>query len=372
MRVEAIQSQRIPSLDGLRAVAILLVIALHISQRFPSADHRSLTHLALSADGVGIFFVLSGFLITSLLLREYEATGRIRLADFYLRRTFRILPPLYVYLGFLMVFCALVHYPLHFATIAGSALFYLNYLPAGGQWMTEHTWSLCVEEQFYLLWPAALIFCLNRGGKKAAAQLAAALIIAAPLLRVATKISHIAMFDHRLGYLLHTRMDSLMAGCLMALVVGTPRFESHFAKIAKIWWLLPLEFSLFSGCLTLLVGTNYNFTIGYTLDSVCVALFLVWTTRNAQSWVGRILNSRLMVKIGVLSYSAYIWQTFFIHADNPTWLNRMPWAFAAIWIAAFMSYAIIEQPAIRCRRYIEQRWRPPDNSTPEPANGRLV
>ena len=350
------QNARIPSLDGLRAVAILVVIALHMSQRFPPSSHQTLLRIAQNVDGVGIFFVLSGFLITSLLLREYEARGTIGFADFYLRRTFRILPALYAYLVFLVVFCSIVNYPLHISTIAGSALFYLNYFPFGGQWMTEHTWSLCVEEQFYLLWPLTLAFALRRGGRKSGAKLAATLILVAPLLRIATKMSHLAIFDHRLGYLLHTRMDSLMCGCLAALVIGTARFESYYVKFARYWWLLLLEFTVISGALSASVGVNYRFSIGYTIDGICMALFLVWSIRNATSWGGRILNSRVMIKLGVLSYSAYIWQTFFIHESNPTWANRMPWALGSIWIAAFLSYTLIEQPAIRCRKYIEQRW----------------
>jgi peptidoglycan/LPS O-acetylase OafA/YrhL len=357
MRGWAMHSTRIPSLDGMRALAILMVIALHIHQRFPSSSNQTLMNLVFSADGVGIFFVLSGFLITSLLLREYEARGTIGFKHFYLRRTFRILPPLYAYLAFVVVFCRVLSYPLHPKSIAGSALFYLNYFPAGGQWLTEHTWSLCVEEQFYLLWPMALVFVLKRGGKGAAAKLAAALIITAPLLRIATKMSHLAIFDHRLSFLLHTRMDALMSGCLLSLVVGTPKFELLYAKIAKFWWLLPLEFTLVSGALTFFLGVTYRFTVGYTIDSICVALFLVWSTRNQTSPVGNILNSRLMVRIGVLSYSAYIWQTFFIHTENPTWLNRMPWGFIFIWIAALISYKLIEQPAIVFRKYIESHLR---------------
>jgi peptidoglycan/LPS O-acetylase OafA/YrhL len=355
------QIRRIPSLDGLRALAILMVIALHLSQRFSIPDLHTKSGafvyviLGLSGDGVGIFFVLSGFLITSLLLREYDATGRIDFYDFYLRRTFRILPPLYAYLAFVVIFCAIIRYPLHLSTITGSALFYRNYYPADGQWLTEHTWSLCVEEQFYLLWPIALVWALNRGGKAAAARLAAVLIILAPVLRVATKTSHLHIFDHRIGYLLHARMDALMCGCLMALLVNTPKFEAFYVRIARFWWLLPLEFMIFSGVLTLSFGVSYRNSVGYTVDSVFVALFLVWAARNEHSWVGKILNSRVMSQIGVLSYSAYIWQTFFIHDGNPTWANHMPWAFALIWIAAALSYNLIEGPSLNLRKSLENR-----------------
>src|SRR6185312_2065238 len=101
----------------MRAIAIFLVIALHVSQRFAwgvAQGPKGVAEyflLGRSADGVGIFFVLSGFLITHLLLREYEEKGRISLKDFYIRRAFRILPPFYTYLLFVLCFCALVHIP---------------------------------------------------------------------------------------------------------------------------------------------------------------------------------------------------------------------------------------------------------------------
>jgi len=357
------QSRRIPSLDGLRALAILMVIALHISQRYSLPNVHTKTGallyllLGLSGDGVGIFFVLSGFLITALLLEEYDKTGRIAFSDFYLRRTFRILPPLYAYLAFVIILCIVIRYPLNINTVLGSALFYRNYFPADGQWFTEHTWSLCVEEQFYLAWPVALVWALNRGGKAAAARLAALLIAFAPFLRIATKMSHLHIFDHRLGYLLHTRIDSLMCGCLLAILINNPKFEALYIRFARFWWLAPLQFMVVSGALTLIFGVNYRNTIGFTIDSVFVALFIAWATRNEYSRVGRILNSKVMRHIGMLSYSAYIWQTFFLHAANPTWANSMPWGILFIWIAAVLSFNLIERPALILRKLIEKKMR---------------
>ncbi|GGH15919.1 acyltransferase family protein [Silvibacterium dinghuense] len=355
-----IPSHRIPSLDGMRAVAILMVIALHLTQRYRVVNTHTAKGLVLyflfglGGDGVGIFFVLSGFLITTLLLREQEKTGRVSLADFYLRRTFRILPPLYAYLLFVIAFCVAIHTPLHLATILGSALFYRNYVPGDAQWFTEHTWSLCVEEQFYLLWPLLFLLAWRRGGRRAAGWCAAVLIVATPVLRVATKLAfpHV----HHLDEMLHGRMDALMAGCLAAILIGTRPFESFYTRVvARIWWLLPLEFLVFSGAATLAAGVNYHNSIGFTIDSLCIALFLVWVSRNAEHWVGRILNWQPVVWIGVLSYSAYLWQTFFIHTDNPTRAKAMPWGFFLIWIAAALSYFVVEQPSLRMRKRIEAR-----------------
>ncbi len=361
--VEKMRSDsRIPSLDGIRAIAILMVIALHLCQRLDLMDHNSPIGLlryflfGLGGDGVGIFFVLSGFLITHLLLKEHDAKGHINLGDFYLRRTFRILPPLYAYLIFVVVFCIVTHYPLHSDTILGSAFFYRNYLPGNSQWITEHTWSLCVEEQFYLLWPLILILALWRGGKSAAAKVAVCLIALTPFLRVAHKLLG---FNLKVGGLLHTRMDALMCGCLLALLIGTPKFEAFYARFEKVWWIAPLWFLLLTGACYILFGVYFRNTIGYTLDSICIALFIVWAIRNQNSWVGRILNSRPMVRIGVLSYSFYLWQTFFIHKNNPTWLNHFPGALGFIVIAGLLSWHFVEQPMLRLRKTLEQEKRRP-------------
>lgn len=356
-----INNDRLPGLDGIRAIAILMVIALHLCQRYAVPKTGSpggtlaFLLLGLGGDSVGIFFVLSGFLITTLLLREQEKTGHISLRDFYIRRAFRILPPLYSYLLFIVIFCIATGYPLHIATITGSLFFYLNYFPGDGQWLTQHTWSLCVEEQFYLLWPIALLWFFKRGGRIAAAKFAAFLIAITPFLRIAGKLSNIAIFQHHFGIQLHTRMDSLMCGCLVALLSNTSKFEKLYAHVETVWWLLPLEFFVFSGIGSLYLGAYYRNSFGYTIDSIFMALFVVWSTRNAGTLVGRFLNSWLMKKIGILSYSVYIWQTFFIHPANPTRLNHMPWAIAFICVTALFSYNFIEQPSLRLRKLVEYR-----------------
>jgi len=359
-------SGRIPSLDGIRAVAIFLVILLHISERFalgiPQTTKGILQYFVLGCgvDGVGIFFVLSGFLITTLLLKESRTQGTISLLDFYVRRAFRILPPLYFYLAFAILFCLLIEHAVQWPPLVAAAFFYRDYASAHQEllsqaWMTQHTWSLSVEEQFYILWPPVLALVLKRRGQMPAAKLAAILIVITPLLRVATKFSHVSLFDHRLMYLLHTRMDALMCGCLLALLVGEPLFEKLFAMLSKIWWILPLEIFLVSPALKVLLGVYWMFTIGLTVDGVFVALFLLWVARNEHSFIGVFLNSRIMVGAGILSYSAYLWQTFFLHGDNPTRSNQMPWCLMWIWIAAGLSYLVVERPALWMRHRIQRR-----------------
>src|ERR1700727_634061 len=175
-------ARNIPSLDGLRGVSILLVILGHArrTRSFPSWIPSFATdHAAL---GVQIFFVIAGYLITTLLLDEERRTGTISLKLFYARRTIRIFPPFYLFLLVLTVgvwtgMLQLPKYNLFFAVA-----YVMNFIPAEiGTWVTGHLWSLSAEEQFYLVWPAALKFA----GKSRALSLAAVVAVGSPLAALA-------------------------------------------------------------------------------------------------------------------------------------------------------------------------------------------
>src|SRR5665213_2363630 len=164
-RVAIDDRHRLPGLDGLRALSILLVILLHTIQR------RSVTHAVpfvayvFSNGGMGvlIFFVISGYLITTLLLREREKTGSISLKRFYIRRAFRIFPPLYTYIAFIAVLGAASRLAgVNAREIITGLTLTRNYAHGVYLWAFEHFWSLCIEEQFYLLWPGLVVFCLAR------------------------------------------------------------------------------------------------------------------------------------------------------------------------------------------------------------------
>ncbi len=353
---------RIPSLDGLRAVALGLVIAVHLGQRYLPGTPYAPIGAIFVADGVGIFFVLSGFLITTLLLREHERTGRIDLRAFYLRRTLRILPPLYVYLLTVVLLSSVLG--LHQQGIAASVFFFRNLVDPPHAALTEHVWSLSLEEQFYLLWPFAFVLALRpglaHGGRRRASRTAAALILAAPFVRVGIWATHLPLFAHRETYFLFARMDALMSGCLLALLVGTPRFERLFARLSRVWWLLPLYFFLLSGVMNAALGNAWHMTLGLTLDSLTAALFILWCARHASHPVGRLLNSRPMVTLGVLSYSAYLWQTLFTHAEPRLgFINRAPWSLGMILAAAWVSYSVIERPSFALRGQLIGRLRTP-------------
>jgi peptidoglycan/LPS O-acetylase OafA/YrhL len=163
--------QRIPSLDGLRAISIALVVFSHMVQW----KHIAPTYLAgYGLFGVFVFFVLSGYLITNLLLREHERTATVNLKKFYIRRAFRILPAAFV---FLAVTTILFRHEIHWYHVAAAAFYFANMDPSR-PFILWHLWSLSVEEQFYLLWPFALKKWFHR---KTAILLC--VLFATPLLR---------------------------------------------------------------------------------------------------------------------------------------------------------------------------------------------
>jgi peptidoglycan/LPS O-acetylase OafA/YrhL len=139
---------RIPSLDGLRAISVSLVLFGHLAR----AGHTPSSMSVYAGAGVQMFFVISGYLITTILLKEHHRTATIDLRQFYIRRAYRILPPASVFMLFVLVM-----YWRQFRWIdIGAMLLYLINYDSGRPWVIGHLWSLGVEEQFYFLWPSAL------------------------------------------------------------------------------------------------------------------------------------------------------------------------------------------------------------------------
>ena len=327
---------RIPSLDGLRALSIALVLAGH---SIPNGQWDWFFWKVFGNGdlGVSIFFVISGFLITSLLLREHNETGEISPKHFYLRRAFRILPPFY---AFLIVLLALKEFGVLELSLRGwtEAVAFLRDYLITGDWWTRHIWSLSVEEQFYLLWPA----CLVLAGVSRSKKIALTLICAAPLIRVACHFL-LPTVGWREQWMFHMRIDGLMMGCVLAL---------FYKQLAFKWnWVWPAAFFLFvlSPYLITRLHGYYLLPFGYTLDNLAIAYVLLYVVRNPRSRLGRILNNRFIAHIGVISYSLYLWQGLFLG------LWHLPWSIIAAFAAAEISWRLIERPALRMRDRVMER-----------------
>ncbi|MGA8937708.1 MAG: acyltransferase [Acidobacteriaceae bacterium] len=359
--------RHIPSLDGLRALSVLLVIVLHTMLRnslykdIPFA-YRLVGNGSL---GVFIFFIISGYLITTLLLREREKTSTIRLKSFYVRRAFRILPPLYLYVLFLAVLGVTGHLPgMNRRELFTALTLTRNYSHHVGLWAMEHLWSLCIEEQFYLLWPTVLVFCtLHRKGsegRRNATRVAVGILIAEPFIRVFS-FRYLPSL-HNTG-MFHMQADGLMYGALGALQQGHERFERIYERVTRWPWLLPVVIFIGLGALTVRFGNYWDLPAGITINGFLILMWMLWLVRNPVSFTGRILNQPAIAWVGRLSYSLYLWQTFFTHHldvevfGHNGWWDTFPTSWLCILAAASFSYYCIERPALRLRDVCLRRMR---------------
>ncbi len=352
------EPKRIPSLDGLRAVSVFLVVALHTLQRYSLSHHVSFVWYALfnGGDGVFIFFEISGFLITSLLLEEYNKRGSISLRGFYLRRVFRILPPLYFYIGVILLLGYMGRVVLNRNDIVSAVFFFHNFARGTTMWSMEHLWSISVEEQFYLWWPFVLVVCLRTKGDASrfrAAMIPLAILVVSPVARVLLSSERTHPLLRQIGTT-DLNLDFLMFGCVVALLQKTAYFELLYKWATRRWW-LPLAVMGLCSLLSSRFAHYFDLPIGYSINGAAIAMFLLWCTRNPESFAGRVLNFAPIVKIGVLSYSIYLWQTLFLHNGNEQVFGRLaligkfPLNWLGFLLAASFSYYVIEQPALRLR-----------------------
>jgi peptidoglycan/LPS O-acetylase OafA/YrhL len=185
-------------------------------------------------------------------------------------------------------------------------------------------------------------------------------VVLSPILRMGFYLSGNAGL--RYASVHYVRFDFIMFGCLIALLQHTPRFEALYRVCTRVWWLPPAAM-LACNLLSTKFQNYFDLTIGFTIDGIAIAVFLLWCTRNADSLVGKALNSWPMAKIGVLSYSIYLWQTLFLHKDNDAVfafcppLGRFPLNWLGFLLAGAASYYIVEQPSLRLRDRIIQSLR---------------
>lgn len=340
MSAEHSRGERVPSLDGLRAVSIVSVIVSHVFFDYRQQhDDLALRLVAnLGPLGVSIFFGISGFIITSLLRREQEEHGRVDLGAFYIRRTFRILPPFWAYVAL----TALLGPSFPFAHFRNALLFVANY--GESNWWLGHSWSLSVEEQFYLLWPLTFVVA---GAVRS--RVALWLVLLAPVSRVVT---HLITPASALDFMFHTRFDSLLVGCLIAL-------NRDDCDRKRIWRVLGNGHVAFAAVLFLVLGSPlllerfhglYHYPVGASLEAVAVGSIILWAIRHPGGRVGAVLNSRPARRLGLISYSLYLWQQPFFSSELlGSVLGRFPVNCLAPLVLAELSYRMIERPSLKAR-----------------------
>lgn len=348
---------RYPSLNGLRAISIIMVIISHLAMQngiFNEASTISWLNpfLFFIGDGhlgVNIFFVISGFIITTLLIREESESSNISFKNFYLRRALRILP---AYFFLLLVF--FLFQLINLVEISNeswlTSLTFTKYLNWDKDWFTSHAWSLSVEENFYLIWPILFI-----AGSKVRKYASIFIIILVPIIRLYAH-THPAPILHSIS--ITTRMDAIATGCFFAIyqVQLIEILKSQWNKVLYTSWillfLLPHFPSRFSETICLFTfipfGTSYgtfaNFLIGF------IILYSIFGPKNF--WF-KILNSGVLNYIGILSYSLYLWQQPFIY-ETKLWFNEFPQNIIFILAMAIFSYYIIEKPFLRLKSKFEK------------------
>src|SRR5579862_4947015 len=321
---------RIPSLDGLRAISISLVVVGHWAELGYHSDVAG----AFANLGVRIFFIISGYLITTLLLKEHTKTSTIGLKEFYIRRAYRILPASF---AFMLIVFVIFRHDLRWYHAAAAVLYLANF-DFMHPWYLGHLWSLSVEEQFYFLWPGVL--------KKWYRQRAAILFgvcALAPLYRIAC---HLAGLHGQADETFPAVADTLAIGCLLAIFAG------KMSRIRGIWavgMMLPVIFvPAYAGRLHFHI-TAALLIVLWPAMHLSIAGLLLHTVQRSY----RFLNVQPIVWLGKISYSLYLWQQLFVFGKA-----GRPWYFAIFAIGmATASYHFVELPMLRLRENRTERKR---------------
>ena len=338
----------IPTLDGWRAVAIGLVLLAHASDSIRQVMPAFSVPHAVGLLGVQIFFGISGFLITTIILRDERKRGRISLRAFYLRRAFRILPAA---IGFLLVAGALALVgviPITPGRWWATLLFFSNYSTAEGTWYVGHFWSLAVEEHFYLVWPVAFVL-LGTPSRRLAFAIVSMATIA--FWRAVDFKFHLTWTSPEVFFgRTDIQVDSILGGAAIALLYALPRCRSELER----WLALSTsQITLLVGILAIQVGTPGWKTafLLVTVKSLLIPLLLVSTVFRPDAPGGRVLETAPLRRIGVASYSLYLYQQLFLvwddsRADALSMVQSFPANLVCAFVAAYASMRLIELPMI--------------------------
>jgi peptidoglycan/LPS O-acetylase OafA/YrhL len=365
----AVTGHHLPALNGLRALAVLGVMAYHLQLGWASGGYL----------GVDLFFVLSGFLITTLILEEWVGTGRLNLANFWARRAKRLLPALFVVLLALAVYLVvnarvgaaggngLIDLP----ALRGDALATLLYV---GNWHAiyahqsyfaqfstpsplQHTWSLAIEEQFYLVWPPVLLFLL-RGARRSWRQVGLFVAVAATLLSAGLMalLFHPGADPTRIYYGTDTRLFDLMAGVSLAFLAAArpqpgPRARRTLHLAAPVAAAGLAVFWVIGGTGQGL-PKDWMFEGGFLACAVLGAIVVADARLLDRGWFARVLSIRPLHFLGTISYGIYLWHwPIFVYLTGArTGLSRGPLDVVRVALTLAVStasYVLVEQPIRR-------------------------
>lgn len=324
-----------PGLDGLRGVAILLVLL----------SHGSVPGLAAAGNtGVTVFFVLSGFLIATLLLEEADRSGRINVTAFYRRRVRRLLPALFAMVAVVALLSLLVPGYTDRGMVLGSLLYFGNWVRAGGDpgaGALGHTWSLSIEEQFYLVAPFVVIALRRR--PRLLLGLCATGAVGSMLLRYAMS----GGTGYRAYFGTDTRLDGLLIGVGLAVLMRRQLRYSPTLAMAGAGALV--------GCALVPIGHRTVELVAMPfVASTAAALVLLYAVGS-----GRWLTSPPLTWVGRRSYGIYLWHypvVVLVARFQPSWPVRLCVVLGVTWVLAVLSWRFIERPFLERKPAQPKGW----------------
>lgn len=342
--------RRIPQLDAVRGVAILVVMMHNTSMKYAIPHSAKLFRAGWM--GVDLFFVLSGFLITGILLDTKGSAGYFK--NFYVRRVLRIWPLYYSLIFFMFVIVRFLNPSQYHAVSETSSpwwaylLFLQNFvgpISTGAAGPLGVTWSLAIEEQFYLIWPLAVRFCSSR-------QLRCVAIVEiciSPALRYYLALHHVDLYTN-----VFCRLDGLMAGALLALLVRADQFVS--SKLLKRAWVLLVV----AASLAFVLEAFHARWIVFSFVALASVSFVYIAMFSEQKWLQVVMTNRFLVYSGIISYGLYLLHKIpfavvqTLHLDRHPYLP-LPFIFISSYVLATLSWNLLEKPFLSLKRFFEPK-----------------
>jgi len=350
----------IPALDGMRAVAVLFVVFFHAVLIVPGLQPYTNGGFL----GVDIFFVLSGFLITSILLQEFDRTGSMNFKNFYTRRFLRLMPAYWLQLAGLFVFatwlfpqdiCEKLYANNNFLY---AFLYLSNWQRAlnGSEVMSllNHTWSLAIEEQFYLFWAGFLFLMLRRLSRERIVSVTAGMIVFTAFFR-AFRWQGRGSVDF-LYNAFDSRMDALLVGCLVSQLISWGKLPQAFLSsraldllgLISLWVAVLIIFGLSDS-----YYSPFLYQGGFTLFALAIGMIVIWLVAHSNDRVSSVLSTGPLTWIGKTSYGLYLWHSisisFFFYFQMPPWLMLISAVLSAFSLTA-LSYYLVELPFLRLKQ----------------------
>ena len=345
--------------DGLRAIALSMVFYSHLStfNFIHDLAMRTRIEMICSGDaGVRLFFPLSGFLITLLLLRERLSAGKIEMKYFYLRRALKIIPPLLVYYFILILLMSLGYIKHQWVGLAISFFYLYNFVPLM-YYTTElgPTWSLGVEEQFYLLWPLTISFFSNRMVRISILILAVCWLAYLYLPVVAVNFKSIPHLLNKYFFVRRWFLPAcapIITGALFSYlyVTNEVKCRSFFMKNTSMFIFACALFLLPLYCPNWLLSYVYPLQI---IQAAGTSIMLIWIVFNQNSVFTKLLEYKPLAYIGKISYGLYIYHGIFIGTGpGSLYIQQYPLNIILTFAIGVLSYEFYEKPILKNRELI--------------------